>query len=232
MRDALKQRTSEDVILEPESDGLAEAVARSNRHGTGTWNSLSVLASEYAHAMLDAVPGDRVVDRKGHVEHEWRSAERLDSQSTTQSDPNCRTSRVLPVVRTVHETYASSRQDPMADNGDVVRNEAARVKAKFASVDASTEVVLRFDFMNEYDTRVHHGTSRCCTNVQAISPQLKQFNAVQVASGAILAATLVGLAVLIAQFTKKMSEVTSLPSLQLVAYISAHVWHAESLNFT
>jgi len=46
---------------------------------------------------------------------------------------------------------------------------------------------------------------------------MKQFNAVQVASGAILAATLVGLAVLIAQFTKKMSEVTSLPSTQLDA---------------
>ena len=164
MRNASRQRTSEDVTLETESDGLAEAVARSNRqHGTGTWNSLSVLASEYAHAVIDAVPGDRLGDRKGKVKHKWQSVERLDSQSTTQSDPHSRTSRDLPVVRTVHETHASSRQDPMADSGDVVRNEAARVKAKFASVDASTEVVLRFDFMDEHDTRVHHGTSRFCS---------------------------------------------------------------------
>lgn len=165
MRNASRQRTSEDVTLEPESDGLAEAVARSNRqHGTGTWNSLSVLACEYAHAVLDAVPGDRVGDRKGKVEHKWQSVERLDSQSTTQSDPHSRTSRDLPVVRAMHETKAISHQDPMADSNDVVRNEAARVKAKFASVDASTEVVLRFDFMNEYDTRVHHGTSLFCSN--------------------------------------------------------------------
>ena len=165
MRNASRQRTSEDVTLETESDGLAEAIARSNRqHGTGTWNSLSVLASGYAHAVIDAVPGDRLGDRKGKVEHKWQSVERLDSQSTTQSDPNSRTSRDLPVVKTVHETHASSRQDPMADSGDVVRNEAARVKAKFASVDASTEVVLRFDFMDEHDTRVHHGTSRFGSN--------------------------------------------------------------------
>ena len=165
MRNASRQRTSEDVTLEPESDGLAEAVARSNRqHGTGTWNSLSVLASEYAHAVLDAVPGDRVGGRKGHVEHEWQPVERLDSQSTTQSDPNSRTGPVLPVVNSVHETHASSRQDSLADSGDVVRNEAARVKAKFASIDASTEVVVRFDFLNEYDTRVHHGTSLFCSN--------------------------------------------------------------------
>ena len=45
----------------------------------------------------------------------------------------------------------------------------------------------------------------------------------QVASGAILAATLVGLAVLIAEFTKKMSEVISLSSTPLHALISVHV---------
>lgn len=223
MRNALSQRTPENVTVEPESDGLAEAVARSNRsHGTGAWNSLSVLASEYAHAVLDAVPGDRVGDRKGTVEHEWQSVERLDSQST-QSDPNSRTSRDLPVVRTVHETKATSRQDPMADSSDVVRNEAARVKAKFASVDASTEVVLRFDFMNEHDTRVHHDTSLFWSNPKATLPLLKQLNAMQVASGAILAATLIGLAVLIAQFTKKMSDVISLSSTPLHALISVHV---------
>ncbi|DBA97089.1 hypothetical protein WJX77_003952 [Trebouxia sp. C0004] len=184
MRSASRQRAPEDVTLEPESDGLTEAVARSNRqHGTGTWNSLSMLASEYAHAVLDAVLGDRVGDRKGHVEHECNSVQRLEPQSTTQSDPYSRTGCVLPVANTVHERHGSSRQNSLADSGDVVRKEAARVKAKFASVDASTEVVLRFDFMNEYDTRV--------------------------ASGAILAATLVGLAVLIAQFTKKMSEDSS-----------------------
>lgn len=55
---------------------------------------------------------------------------------------------------------------------------------------------------------------------------MKQINAMQVASGAILAATLVGVAVLIAQFTKKMSEVTSLPSSQLDAQFSVHVYYA------
>ena len=163
MRNASRQLTSENVNLEPESDGLAEAVARSNRQvGTGTWNSLSVLASEYAHAVLDA--GDRVGDLKSHVEREWQSVERLDSQSTIQSDPNSRTGRALPSANTVHEAHASSRQDSLPACGDVVRNEAARVKAKFASVDASTEVVLRFDFMNEYDTRVHRCSSLFCSN--------------------------------------------------------------------
>lgn len=40
-------------------------------------------------------------------------------------------------------------------SGDVVRAEAASVKAKFVShVDTTTEVVVRFDFLSEQDTRV------------------------------------------------------------------------------
>ena len=40
---------------------------------------------------------------------------------------------VTKIFANVYANHASLRQDPMADRGDVVRNEAARVKAEFAS---------------------------------------------------------------------------------------------------
>ena len=56
---------------------------------------------------------------------------------------------------------ASSESDASSLGGDIehtnqrVLLEADRVRAKFVSyVDTSTEVILRFDFINNHDTRV------------------------------------------------------------------------------
>ena len=54
--------------------------------------------------------------------------------------------------------------DDLELNNELVRLEAERVQAKFLSVvDTSTEVILRFDFMNNHDTRVwRKGQSAKC----------------------------------------------------------------------
>ena len=160
MRRGVRQQTSEaDITIEPDLDGVAEAERASHvQHGHDTWNALSVLASEYAHAVRKVYPGDRPQDQDGHVEVEWQPQEVLPSreQQNEQTDPSCATAvdqdPVAPSAHNWHDKFQGT--EILADSDDVTRAEAARVRAKFASVDASTEVVLRFDFMNEHATRV------------------------------------------------------------------------------
>lgn len=99
-------------------------------------------------------------------------------------------------------------QSGSCDSNAAVRAEAVRVKAKFAYIDASNDVVLRFDFMNESDTRVK-AADFCCNCIMPIcvfTPLLIMYE-LQVASYVILAATLLGLAVLIAEFVNKIKSV-------------------------
>ncbi|KAA6426189.1 MAG: hypothetical protein FRX49_04041 [Trebouxia sp. A1-2] len=168
MRQVGLQTSRADVHLENESDGLAEAVIRSNRqHGHQSWVAASSLASEYAHAVLDVLPDGLPSVKEGQVEHtschkKTRPGQRDNCQRT---DPGSQASFVGDSSEPDSAQHGASRQQASQTEREV-RREAARVKGKFASVDASTEI----------------------------------------ASGAIRAATLVGTAVLIAEFARKLSE--------------------------
>ena len=153
MRNAYRPQTLESPSVEQESDGLAEAVTRSTRqHG---WNSLSVLAAEYARAVLDAFHGNRLDDQAGLVQHESQRCEQLVSQSSERVDLSCPSIGDIPA--SLDRPKSSTARNPLDSTSDLVRDEAARVRTKFAKVDASTEVVLRFDFMQEYDSKVRKG---------------------------------------------------------------------------
>lgn len=156
MRNAYRPQTLESPSVEQESDGLAEAVTRSTRqHGYLTWNSLSVLAAEYAHAVLDAFHGNRLGDPAGLVQHESQRCDQLVSQSSQRVDLSCPNTGDIPAG--LDRPKSSAAGSPLDSSSDLVRDEAARVRSKFAKVDASVEVVLRFDFMKENDTKVSNG---------------------------------------------------------------------------
>ena len=63
--------------------------------------------------------------------------------------------RSKPGAAATDTTVATPSEDDMELNKQRVRLEAERVQAKFvSSVDTSSEVIFRFDFMSNHDTRV------------------------------------------------------------------------------
>ncbi len=113
-----------------------------------TWNPKSVLTSEYANVVRSVLPGNQQLDLDGDVQHE---AICCDVDHRKNAD------------RASNEERAAGLGEP--DNllperdkdviSERVRLEAERVQARFASsVNPSTQVSLRFDFMNRRDTRV------------------------------------------------------------------------------
>ena len=117
-----------DLEAQPESDGLAETL----QSGSQAKNPLSLLATQYAHAVRNVFPGHPLRAQDGHVQHMRQTVDPLDIQPGQSTAPH------FPERFTEEEAIVA---------------EAARVKTKFASVDAKTDVVLRFDFMNEKDTK-------------------------------------------------------------------------------
>lgn len=159
MRQAGLPTSRADANLEKESDGLAEAVIRSNRqHGHQSWIAASSLASEYAHAVLDVFPDDLPHAKEGQVEHTACHTDSPPGQPDIfqRTDPSSQASFVGDSSEPDSAQNGASRQEA-SQSAREVRREAARVKGKFASIDASTEVVLRFDCMDERDTKAGDG---------------------------------------------------------------------------
>ena len=131
-----------DLELQPESDGLADCLQSSSE----AKNPLSLLAAQYAHAVRNVFPGDPPLEQDGHVQHMRQTTDGLDTQPGQRTDSHC------PDCRTEEEAIIA---------------EAARVKTSFAFIDAKTDVVLRFDFMNEKDTKARklQVTGRHCTHL-------------------------------------------------------------------
>ena len=122
-RGAGQMHAKSDLEVQPELDGLAESLQSSSEPR----NPLSLLAAQYAHAVRTVFPGDPPLqEQDGHVQHVRQTTDALDTQP--------------------------ARSDARPEEEAIVA-EAARVKTKFASIDAATDVVLRFDFMNEKDTK-------------------------------------------------------------------------------
>lgn len=133
-------RPKSDLEVLPESDGLSESCHSSFE----AINSLSLLAAQYAHAVRNVFIGNPPLrEQNGHVQHMRQTTDALDTQPGQWTTPH------FPDRLTEQEAIVA---------------EAARVKTKFATVDAKTDVVLRFEFMNEKDTKarkLHLNISHC-----------------------------------------------------------------------
>lgn len=118
-------------------------------------------------------------------------------------------------VNRVEASFGLPKQNLADDDlelyNELVRLEAERVQAKFLSVvDTRTEVILRFDFMNNHDTRVR----RSLSSVRAIgcndcrhAPMVLTLVCLQVAMFVVYAATFSGFIISIVQFINVMTKV-------------------------
>lgn len=125
----------------------------------------SVLAADCSRLMRDVSPNSQQSNHEGHVKHE---AVQLDAGQSKDSESYCQASIEPKQARPCNSSDLTPAPNG-APASDLVRLEAQRVQAKFVSnVDTGTEVILRFDFMTSYDTRV----SLCASIRAVISVQL------------------------------------------------------------
>ncbi|KAA6428561.1 MAG: hypothetical protein FRX49_01437 [Trebouxia sp. A1-2] len=115
-----------------------------------TWNPKSVLTSEYANVVRSVLPGNQQLDLDGDVQHE---AIHYDVDRRRNADPYAASSEQRAAGLGKPDNLLPERDKDISS--ERVRLEAERVQARFASsVNPSTEVTLRFDFLNSRDTRV------------------------------------------------------------------------------
>ena len=113
-----------------------------------TWNPKLVLTSEYANVVQSVLPGNQQMDLDGDVQHE---AVHCDVERRKNADRASKEQRAAGLGEP-DKLLPERDKDLISER---VRLEADRVQARFAtSVNPSTEVSLRFDFMNSRDTRV------------------------------------------------------------------------------
>ena len=142
MRSARALAQPEDVAASGGRDGeLGESVACTDLTGDSShWNAISALATEYTNTIRHTF-GKQEVDKSGHVEQESESWQ----DSPAESDPGCHTERSEIWTR------PTSAQQSAAANAEV-----ERVAAKILPLNLETEVVVRFDFITNRDSRVGH----------------------------------------------------------------------------
>ena len=123
--------------------------------------TLPGLAAYCAEADRHAVPDRELKDVSGVVQHELQPAEVHDTAAATASVSDQDDTAALKAC-SKDADIENARQ---MFNEDRVHDEAARVRAKFTDqVDTATDVVVRFDFMTSYESRVinaSHGGSAC-----------------------------------------------------------------------
>ena len=151
-----------------QSDGLA-AVTESTKHDP--WTVLSALTTEFADSIHHPLRGAALPLQPGCVQQEAQTIHlggaegKTDERSDLPLQPGC----VQQEAQTIHLGGAEGKTDERSDlptqladsrntavsedrmDHQAAQREAARVAAKAMS---STDVVLRFDFMNSKDTRV------------------------------------------------------------------------------
>ncbi len=117
--------------------------------------------------MRNVTPSSQQSTYEGNIKHE---AVQYDAGQSKDSDPYSQASLEAGEARPCDSSDLASAPN-VAPASEPVRLEAQRVQAKFVSnVDTGTEVILRFDFMTNYDTRVSLCTSRGAVfNVQLIA---------------------------------------------------------------
>ena len=132
------------------------------------WGTLPGLAAYCAEAVRHAVPDRELQNVSGVVQHELQPAEVRDTAAATEPVTDQDDIAALKA----HGKDADIENARRMSNEDRVHDEAARVRAKFTDqVDTATDVVVRFDFMTSYESRVinasHDGSA--CTMHQGAS---------------------------------------------------------------
>ena len=108
--------------------------------------ALPVFASQYANADRHSRSHAKVPTLMGDVQQ--------DPQTPPTQHAESQGDRPRTELATLSQDHTESPKTDSECNMQAVRSEAARVAAKFVSTHGSAEVVLRFDFMDNRDTRV------------------------------------------------------------------------------
>lgn len=141
MRSARPLAQPEGIAASRGRDGeLRESVAATDDTGDSSHRkAISALATEYTNTIRHTF-GKQEVDKSGHVEQESQSVQ----DSPAENDPGCHTESEI-------WTRPTSAQQSAAVNAEV-----ERVAAKILPLNLETEVVVRFDFITNRDSRVGH----------------------------------------------------------------------------
>ena len=119
------------------------------------WGTVPGLAAYCAEAVRHAVPDRELQNVSGVVQHELQPAEVRDTAAATESVTDHNDIAALKA----HGRDADIENARQKFNEERVHDEAARVRANFTEqVDTATDVVVRFDFMTSYESRVINGS--------------------------------------------------------------------------
>lgn len=141
--------------LDAGNEGAFRAEPSTTRPNSESWALKPGLAAEYLNAVRNVFPGSQQYSTDGHVHHE--AVQYTSKQSNTVTSSQAGTIRGQAALGDLDET--SSKDDLARDKE--IRLEAERVQAKFMyGVDTSTNVILRFNFMTNRDTRVKQCISK------------------------------------------------------------------------
>ena len=141
--------------------GAACAQSATTDHTSRNSSYMPVSAVEYPDGPVNQSFESQLHSTDGYVEHE---AVRYDVQRNAKPSPP---SNLEQAKEALSEQDESSMGGNLELTNQRILLEADRVRTKFVSyVDTSTEVILRFDFMNNHDTRV----SPCMRCLQSCRP--------------------------------------------------------------
>lgn len=183
------------------------------------WQTLQALATETGQAVRQTFT-DSGFSTTGHVQQGVQThASPLYHRRQDQS----REPQVLLDSGQVSVTPWHITDAPVSatDVQDAVHAETKRVERKMLSTDAATEVILRFNFLSGRESRVSFlsgfAGDRC------LQTPLREVSGVQAALLCIVVSILMGGAVLITEFVKKMSVVCRQSSFCLFCSLPVHV---------
>ena len=136
--------------LDASQVGDLSADSPTTRPKSESWALKPGLAAEYLHVVRNVFPGSQQYSNDGHVHHEavQYTSKTSDTVSSSPANiPHCQPALTDP--------DATSNEADLGISNEQIRLEAERVRAKFMyDVNTSTEVILRFNFMTNRDTRV------------------------------------------------------------------------------
>ena len=174
------------------------------------WQTLSAWANETGQAVRQTF-AESGVTTGGHVEQSSQhhiAPDRLSKPDQSEDHETLLDSGQVDVAHwKATDSAASSRVDAEAVQADI-----SKVKRKMLSTDAATEVILRFNFMSGWESRVRNA---CLAGPQRSTYRAKTccIHDLQAALLLVAASIFVGAAVLITEFVHKM-KVVSKPAYQ------------------
>ena len=173
------------------------------------WHTLSALANETGQAVRQTF-AESGGSTSGHVEQTSQrhiAPNRISEPDQSEAYETLLDSGQVDVAHwKATDSAASSRIDAEAVQADI-----SNVKRKMLSTDAATEVILRFNFMSGWESRVR---DTCLARPQAIASiccvMVCWVPCLQAALLLVAASIVVGAAVLITEFVHKMKLVSKL----------------------